>query len=293
MYGMQEMLGFAADLALSVTILGLKTSIDLTTMKMSIGQTDPRTDGPLSELFGTAPGLSSHEAHNKFEVDGSFSRIDAYWANGNTDHFTSDHWKKYRQLAVDQFGGLMTMDFVGVGRSMQYNECRNTNPECQWTLVEQVHSYAAQGFVSSTMASADEDGNPSPPDIKSLETFFGIVEGPNGTYSRTHGKLPAGPDGHWYRRATPLTFLEAFGSLTETFLVHPTPFGRNNGDLGNWDADLTNLQNVEEANVLCYVLQRTRDPKDSRYASNSVVNAALGVLLHNSLQPLFSQLSCP
>lgn len=66
---------------------------------MSIGQTDSRTDGPLSSLFGTAPGLFSPEAHNKYEIDGSLQTVDAYFGQGATDQFSSERWKKYRQVA--------------------------------------------------------------------------------------------------------------------------------------------------------------------------------------------------
>lgn len=55
------------------------------------------------------------------------------------------------------------------------------------------------------MTSADENGKLLPPDVKSIETFLGIVENPDGTFSRGVGKLPPGPDGHWYRRSVPLT----------------------------------------------------------------------------------------
>lgn len=68
-------------------------------LKISIGGTDSRTDGPLSGLFGTAPGLFSAEAHNKYEIDGSLGEIDAYFENGETNRFSSDRWKKYRKLA--------------------------------------------------------------------------------------------------------------------------------------------------------------------------------------------------
>ncbi|EGF99554.1 uncharacterized protein MELLADRAFT_73362 [Melampsora larici-populina 98AG31] len=292
MYGMQEMLGFSFDIAAIILVLGIKSSFDLTTLKTSIGRTDSRTDGPLSGLFGTASGFFSKASHNKFEVDGSLTRVDGYFANGNTDHFDSNHWKQYRQLAIDHFGGVMDFKFEGAARFMQYKECREKNPECTWALGEQLPLYIAQAFVSDTLTSADENGNLLPPDVKSVETFFGIVENPDGTFSRGVGKLPPGPDGYWYRRSVPLTFVEQTLSLTQTLLPYPVVFGRNNGNLGHWDADLTDLRNIEQANVACYILQQTRDPKDSKHANNPVLNKALGVLLSNTLQPIFEQLGC-
>lgn len=63
------------------------------------------------------------------------------------------------------------------------------------------------------MASAGEDGNPLPPDVRSIDTFFGIVENQDGTFSKTQSKLPPSPDGHWYRRAAPSTVSRTITSL--------------------------------------------------------------------------------
>lgn len=66
---------------------------------MSIGKTDSRTDGPSSGIFGTALGLFAPETHNKFEIDGSFAMVDAHFAQGDTNTFSSGRWSTYRQLA--------------------------------------------------------------------------------------------------------------------------------------------------------------------------------------------------
>ncbi|KAG0148598.1 hypothetical protein CROQUDRAFT_654683 [Cronartium quercuum f. sp. fusiforme G11] len=291
-YGMQEMLGFGADLATVLAAVGLLTSVDLTTLKISIGKTDSRTDGPLSGLFGTAPGLFSTEAHGKFEVDGSLAYVDAYFANGDTFQFDSNRWRKYRQLAVNHFEGVMTTKWVGAVRDLEYHECRDKNPRCNWNILNQLVFYLGQAFIPNLMTSADADGNPLPADVKSIETFFGLIENPDGSFTHGHSRLPPGPDGHFYRRAVPATLAQVLTTLTDTLLAYPVEFGSNDGTLGHWNPSLTQIPNIVELNIICYLLQQTRDPKNSRYADNEPVSLALGKLLRNSLQPIFEQLSC-
>lgn len=290
-YGMEEMLGFGPDLSLVLVAFALKTSVDLTTLKMSIGRTDSRTDGPLTGLLGTAPGLFSAEAHNKYEIDGSLAYEDAYFADGQTDQFSGDRWKKYRQVAIDHFGGIMTTRWIGEVRFMQYKECRALNPNCHWAGVDQLAFYAAQALTSTSMTSSGEDGIPLPPDVRSIEKFFGITENVDGSLSKTDSRLPPGPDGNWYRRAVPSTFVEFAETLATTYLQHTVPFGNNGGRLGHWNADFTQVPNQVAPNVACYILQRARDPKDSRYADGAVAKA-LEVLLGGLLEPVFQQLSC-
>lgn len=289
--GMEEMLGFGPDIAAVIAGLGFIASFDLTTLKTSIGQTDHRTDGPLTPLFGTAPGFFSKESHNKFEVDGSMSRVDGYWAKGDTNHFDSDHWKKHKQLAIEKYNGLMTAKFWGEARFMQYNDCRNNNPQCQWAIGQQAHAYIAGAFITNTMASADIHGNPGPPDVESIQTFFGIIEHPNGTFSQGLGKLPPSKDGYWYRR-NPLTVVEQLSTITDTLLPYPVVFGRNNGKLGHWNADLTDLRNVAESGATCWILQQARDSKDDRYDGFPLIKGAVGKLVQNLLAPVFEQLAC-
>ncbi|KAH9811650.1 Chloroperoxidase [Melampsora americana] len=290
-YAQQEMLGLAPDLAIGIALLGVRAAVDITTLKMSIGKTDSRTDGPLTGLFGTAPGLFSPLAHNKFEIDGSLSRPDRYFEHGDSDHFDSNYWKKFRDLAFERYNGLMTREYIGEARFIQYKTCRYTNPECEWALGEQL-VHTSESFLAYALVSADVHGNPSPPHVKDIETFFGIIENPDGSFSRGNGMLPPSADGYWYRRATPLTLAEQFLSLKDTFLAYPMPFGRNNGSLGHWNDNLTDLRNLEENNLLCYFLQQTRDPANSRYSKFPLVNDAFGKLLRNTLKPLFEQLSC-
>ncbi|KAG0144518.1 hypothetical protein CROQUDRAFT_723950 [Cronartium quercuum f. sp. fusiforme G11] len=266
-YGMEEMLGLSPALSAVLVAFALKTSVDLTTMKMSIGQTDSRTDGPLSGILGTAPGLFSAEAHNKYEIDGSLAAVDAYFAGGQTDHFSSERWKKYRQVAIDHFGGIMTIQWVGEVRYMQYKECRDLNPECHWAAVDELAFYGAQALVATSMTSSDEVGKPRPADVHSIDTFFGIVENKDGTFSKTHSKLPPGPEGHWFRRAVPSTLLEFAETLVTTYLQREfiftiVPFGHNNGKLGNFDVDLTQLPNLIAPNIACYILQQVLQPQN-------------------------------
>lgn len=74
-------------------------TVSFCSLKMSIGGTDARTDGPLTFLLGRAPGLFSPDVHNKYEVDGSLATDDAYFANGQTTRFNGTRWGIWYQLA--------------------------------------------------------------------------------------------------------------------------------------------------------------------------------------------------
>ncbi|KAH9814571.1 hypothetical protein DFH28DRAFT_1167055 [Melampsora americana] len=298
--GMEEMLGFGPDIAAVIVALGFIASFDITTLKTSIGQTDSRTNGPLSSLFGTAPGFLFKRS---LIINSKWMDRCLVWMvilpNGDTNHFDSDHWKKHKQLAMDRYDGLMTAKFWGEARFMQYTDCRNNNPQCQWAIGQQAHAYIAGAFITNTMASADIHGNAGSPDVESIQTFFGIIEHPNGTYSQGYGKLPASSDGYWYRRE-PLTFdwvLKLGGSnncLRSLILYSHIQLNLEEimGNLVNGIQDLTDLRNVVESGVTCWILEQARDTKDNRYDGFPLIKGAIGKLVQNLLAPVFEQLAC-
>ena len=50
--------------------------------------------------------------------------------------------------------------------------------------------------------------------------FFGVKKSGN-TFTKVAEKLPPGPDGHWYRRSTPLT-VRLFASSHRVAVAHPS-----------------------------------------------------------------------
>ncbi|KAH9818500.1 Chloroperoxidase [Melampsora americana] len=296
LYASQEGLGLSADLSLVLIALALKTSVDLTTLKMSIGDTDARTDGPLTFLLGRAPGLFSSVTHNKYEVDGSLATDDAFFAGGRTNQFNGSRWASWYQLAETKYKGTMPIAWNADVRFMQYNLCRNTNPQCHWVSIisgNVLVFYLGQAFVPTIMPSAEANGLPGPALVDSVNEFMGIVKQSNGTFVRGHSRLPPGPEGVWYRRTVPLTTLElaALGGSTYGSRKFPVVFGSNDGTLGKWNAAPTQLPNVIAGpTVVCMLLDRILDPSGTRF--EGVALTSLTTLLNFVLAPVKSQISC-
>jgi unspecific peroxygenase len=83
-------------------------------MKMSIGNTDPRTSGLFTSLIGgTVPGLFSAASHTSYETDGSLAYDDAYSTpGGTTSQFNSTLWVQRVASATDDFGGVFGPDWI-------------------------------------------------------------------------------------------------------------------------------------------------------------------------------------
>ncbi|KAF7973809.1 hypothetical protein HWV62_14182 [Athelia sp. TMB] len=206
------MLGLGVDSAAALVGALVISAIDITTQKVSIGNSDTRTNGPLSNILGQAPGLFDKAAHSKFEVDGSVAYTDSAFApDGNTNHFNSSKWATAVQVAQTN-NGLF-------------------GPE--WLAGEQpaIAFYAGEGFIPTTMPSADSSGVVGPPIIATISAFFGVTDNGDGTYTKGPEKLPPTPypNDIWYRRSVPVTAAEIFGLGVQAYLVHPVIFGSNSG----------------------------------------------------------------
>ncbi|EGF99479.1 uncharacterized protein MELLADRAFT_112688 [Melampsora larici-populina 98AG31] len=259
LYASEEGLGMAPDFALILVAFALKTCVDLTTLKMSIGDTDARTDGPLTPLLGRAPGLFSPATHNEYEED--------------------------------EYNGTMPLEWNGDVRFMEYNLCRNLNPQCHWAVVDQLAFYMAQALVPSIMPSSGPNGLPGPPLADSINEFMGIVKHSDGTFTRGNERLPHGPEGVWFRRTVPLTGAEFAANGAATLAQHPVQFGSNGGTLGNWNADPTHLPNVIAGPELaCTLLKSALDPTGTRF--QGVAQTSLNTLLKFVLAPVQNQLGC-
>ncbi|KAH9818502.1 hypothetical protein DFH28DRAFT_888654 [Melampsora americana] len=260
LYASEEGLGMAPDLAAILVAFALKTCVDLTTLKMSIGDTDSRTDGPLTFLLGRAPGLFAPATHNEYEED--------------------------------EYNGTMPLEWNGDVRFQEYNLCRNSNPQCHWALFDQLAFYMAQALVPSIMPSSGPDGKPGPPLADSINEFMGIAKHSDGTFTRTNERLPHGPEGAWFRRAIPLTGTEFAANGAATLAQrYPVQFGSNGGTLGNWNADPTQLPNVIAGpGLACLLLQSAQDPSGTRF--QGAAQTSLNTLLQFVLAPVKSQLGC-
>ncbi|KAI5477270.1 hypothetical protein MNV49_006566 [Pseudohyphozyma bogoriensis] len=192
LYAQQEMLGLSYEFAAILTAIALNSMTDLTTLKMSIGLTDSRTNGPLSFLFGTAPGLFSPGSHNKYEIDGSmFYTDEAFPPNHVGNVANSVKWQQATAIANGN-GGLFDLTTSSEIRYSNYQECVSTNPQCTWLPPIQFLFYAAEAFTFLIFPSADANGNPEAPTTSVVNTFMGAQANPDGTFTKVPEQLPPG-----------------------------------------------------------------------------------------------------
>ncbi|EGG05409.1 uncharacterized protein MELLADRAFT_78128 [Melampsora larici-populina 98AG31] len=273
-------------------------------MKMSIGRSDSRTDGPLTNLLGRAPGLFSAEAHDKYEIDGSLAADDAYFSADKVSHFNGTRWNRWREMAVDKYQGIMSIEWNSEVRYMQ-------NAEIRIQIVIGFAFYAGQNFISTIMPSSESDGKPGPALVDSIDTFFGYHKDSTGQYARQDSRYPPGSSGVWYRRTIPHTlaeFVEAgIASIAPrkyfisrmiinqdselTLYSFPRPiFGANNGGLGTWSVDPLQINSLADVNLSCMILNRLLDVDDTRY--EGLDKDALKLLLENITADLRQNVGC-
>ncbi|KAK4055398.1 hypothetical protein OIO90_003236 [Microbotryomycetes sp. JL221] len=252
LFAMQQVFGFAPDLAGVLTAFTLKGMTDPTTLRLSIGGTDSRTSGLLSFLLGgQVPGLFAKESHNKYERDGSFAHTDSFFRpDGTTRTFNATNWAKRVTTANSFSSGLFGPTWNGQARFEQYNECIATNPQCSWLVVSQILFYGAGHLPWATMMSTGPDGLQEPATQAKIQTAFGISQ-QGSTFVKVPEQLPPSSDGKWYRRATGYTVAEVVQGAIDSFLMHPVAFGANSGSTNSFivqgtqlDADNISVQSV-------------------------------------------------
>jgi hypothetical protein len=134
----QTAYGFAYDLSVGLSALGLIAGGDLPTGIYSIGGADARVPNTL----GPALGL---DKHGTFEIDGSISREDAYF--GNQANFQLSRWNALNSLAESKYGGQFGYDLFVEEKLNTYNTARATNPEFNAGVKYFVVAHAERAFV--------------------------------------------------------------------------------------------------------------------------------------------------
>ncbi|KAL8290213.1 hypothetical protein RQP46_003152 [Phenoliferia psychrophenolica] len=117
LYACTEMLGYSMDLAEVLVALAIRSgTMDVTTLLMSIGGKDARTNGPGSTVLGAVPGLFD-------ETDGSMAYDDEWFHRTNPvnagSHFNGTRWAELQAVA-DQNGGLFDIDFHSTNKFLGY-----------------------------------------------------------------------------------------------------------------------------------------------------------------------------
>ncbi|KAG0148617.1 hypothetical protein CROQUDRAFT_131837 [Cronartium quercuum f. sp. fusiforme G11] len=201
-YGMQELLDFGLDLATILVVTGLKTSIDITTLLMSISSWKDYSRQKLTtslrsmERSGTpTPTLPTEKLTRSTVIGGLHIEI---LLVGDLSETTPIIFSLVPDIQIPESRSMWGRD------DHKYNDCRTQKPDFHWVAL-----------LFTVMTSADADGMLLPPDVQSINTFFGFI---NRSFTQDYGRLPPGPDGYYYRRAVPLTV------NTKLFLALPYYF---------------------------------------------------------------------
>ncbi|KZP15387.1 Cloroperoxidase [Athelia psychrophila] len=250
LWAQQEMLGLAPDLAAALVGLTAISALDPTSLKLSIGNADTRTNGPLSLVLGQIPGIFDKAIHNTYEVDGSVAYTDSqFTSDGNTNHFNSSKWAESVAIAKAQ-GNQFGQAWLGAARYQHYLGCVATNPTCFWGEKQYAPSLVHSSSTSPppsprrSWPPPTPTASPTTPDIAAISTFWGVHANGDGTFAHVAEKLPPSADGHWYRRSVPLTFAQLALLGVEGYLQHPVVFGSNSGKPNSFTGSPGQLGNV-------------------------------------------------
>ncbi|KZP04731.1 Cloroperoxidase [Athelia psychrophila] len=262
LWAQQEMLGLAPDLAAALVGLTAISALDPTSLKLSIGNADTRTNGPLSLVLGQIPGIFDKAIHNTYEVDGSVAYTDSqFTSDGNTNHFNSSKWAESVAIAKAQ-GNQFGQAWLGAARYQHYLGCVATNPTCFW------------GEKQQSWPPRTPTASPTTPDIAAISTFWGVHANGDGTFAHVAEKLPPSADGHWYRRSVPLTFAQLALLGVEGYLQHPVVFGSNSGKPNSFTGSPGQLGNVTASpHPLCLAFNEIQDvvPGSLKVAQTAVI----------------------
>lgn len=159
----------------------------------------------------------------------------------------------------------------------------------------------AQHFTYISIPSSD-DGTPSTPTYDKMATFWGVTEAADGTYTMDTGagKLPAGPDGNWYRPNAQLDITQIVAVAVESFLAGKDPqgnpdikvFGGNAGKVNSFVADPNQLTNVTPSGALCFLYNAFIDNTPS--AADSPAGALVNLVdwMNVALLPIIGKFGC-
>jgi len=205
-YGQMECLGFAYDLAAALAVVGVSMCGDVRSQKLSIGGPDVRTLPTLNRILGEKPACGLNFCHNKFEVDMSLSRDDAYFHNGDATVFSPIRWTRHKEIADNTSNGNWDLAAITKMRDDQFDYCVANNPKCTHNVFNLLLN-AGQNLVNLAMPSATPNGFVGDANYTVVSTFFGVSGNNVSDYKLTVGneKLPITGDGKWYRQDLPVT----------------------------------------------------------------------------------------
>lgn len=218
----QNLYNVGYDLAVLLATLGLYTSGDLVTERLSIGcdATSRTSITPL--LMGAEAGL---DGHNHFESDTSLTRNDYFLGGGDDFSFNGTLFK----MMTETTGGVYDRAGMAKYRFERYQQSLQDNPNFFFGPFALL-LYGASSFLYELMPSGPE----YVPDKPTISSFFGAVEQSDGSYTFSAEKIPS----NWYNRVSPYSVADVVVEILAQYLEYPVLFG---GATGNGGFDLVNF----------------------------------------------------
>ncbi|KAI3321888.1 hypothetical protein HD806DRAFT_502226 [Xylariaceae sp. AK1471] len=238
-----------ADLSSLLSTGGALDGGDILSQKMSIGGPDDRVGllgGALNAIFGTPSGISGHGKFN--EGDASATREDFY-VDGDNISFRPEYFKQMHQQALAKGNGTYSVDAIKEHFKNRYAASKAANSQFYFNVpsaaVVMGAYYFIPGFFSNGTIGAGGVANEA-----SITSFYGAKpdranawQDPELTYSHVPERIP---EIGWYRRATPMTIVEAAVGILDVYLYSLPPLGGSGADQ-SWVVGPLNLPNNPQA----------------------------------------------
>ncbi|KAH7174596.1 uncharacterized protein B0J16DRAFT_404342 [Fusarium flagelliforme] len=236
--GTAKVFNMGADLSALLAVGGDVDGGDILSQKMSIGGPDNRVgllNGALNKIFGKPSGIAGHGKFN--EGDASATREDFY-LNGDNISFQPKLFKQLHQQALAKGDGTYNVDAVKEHFKNRYRDSKAANKQFYFNapsaFVVMGAYYFVPGFFSNGTIGAGGIANEA-----SITSFYGAKPAStkkdawkNKDLDYTH--VPERiPEQGWYRRATPMTLVEAVGGILDVYLYAQPALGGSGAD-GSW-----------------------------------------------------------
>jgi hypothetical protein len=221
-----------ADLSALLAVGGVVDRGNSLSTNMSIGSPDLRVgvpNGALNALLGTTSRIAGHGKFN--EGDASATRLDFYLEGDNISS-RPELFKQMHQAALKKGDGTYKVDAIKEHFKNRYAASKAANSQFYFNLpsaaVVMGAYYFIPGFFSNGTIGAGGIANEA-----SITSFYGAkpVSGkwddPNREYTHVPEHIP---EQGWYRRATPMTTLEAVAGILDVYLYALPPIGGSGAD---------------------------------------------------------------
>ncbi|KAJ4299772.1 hypothetical protein N0V90_005018 [Kalmusia sp. IMI 367209] len=282
-----------ADLSSLLATGGALDGGDIISQKMSIGGPDNRVgvlNGNLNKVLGTPSGIAGHGKFN--EGDASATREDFY-LNGDNISFKPELFKQLHQQALAKGDGTYSVEAIKEHFKNRYAASKAANKQFYFNLpssaVVMGAYYFIPGFFSNGTIGAGGVANEA-----SITSFYGAKPSRKGAWNDpelTYTHVPERiPEQGWYRRATPMTVVEAVGGILDVYLYAKPPMGGSGADQ-SWVIGPLDIPNNPQA-LSCFLYNAIYANFPSELFNSVVLVQAVVNALSGLLAPGYKALGC-